>query len=709
MDHRLTRDRDGLPGVVADDLHGALRGVGRWHGRDRPLQCALIAAMGEGALAARLLPSAQLVALDALVHRLDLPARGRRAAKRLDVRTRARLEAYLDGLDRGLAESRGDPGLSLLRLRPRAPELGALIAGFLGASFLGLAEGQERMERSLVELVAAGADPRWLERAFAPHLDGWAPERVAGAAGPAPLGFAAHGLTAAGGSNAWAVDGTRSASGAPLLAADPHLQIDQLPALFYELRVRCGERWWLGASIPGLPGLAVGRNQDVAWSGTFAVADNVDAWIETPESAPPETLRLRRVGLRRRGLPDLRLELLDGPRGTLERPPSPGRPSLSHAWAGAEAPERSIAAYLDLTEARSAAEAERALEGAANFSLHFVLADRHGDVRYVQTGRIPRRGGGWSGLDPAEVGGPRSWSGFHEGRGLPRAPARDGLVASANEARPASDGGVLSTLAQPSYRLDRITQVLAARRDHDRASMAALQLDLLCGRAARLRSILRPALPDGPMARALDAWDGRMSPESEGATAFVRLARAATEALAPQLGGRVFLERLEASELSVWWCAALDRLLADPRTWAGPSAVVEARDRALRGLATRRPPPWGEVQRLSLRHAVLGGLPRALGLDRGPFPLPGSIGTVCQGNVYRVAGGPPMAAGPAYRMVAALDEDALWTTLPGGVSGHPRDADYARWLDEYREGRLHRLAPPSADEATAEPWTAPRD
>ncbi len=157
MDHRLTRDRDGLPGVVADDLLGALRGVGRWHGRDRPLQCALIAAMGEGALAARLLPKGQLVALDALVHRLDLPARGRRAAQRLDVRTRARLEAYLDGLDRGLAESRGDPGLSLLRLRPRAPELGALIAGFLGASFLGLAEGQERMERSLVELVAAGA------------------------------------------------------------------------------------------------------------------------------------------------------------------------------------------------------------------------------------------------------------------------------------------------------------------------------------------------------------------------------------------------------------------------------------------------------------------------------------------------------------------------------------------------------------------------
>jgi penicillin amidase len=703
VDHRLTRDRDGLPGVVADDLLGALRGVGRWHGRDRPLQCALIAAMGEGALAARLLPKGQLVALDALVHRLDLPARGRRAAQRLDVRTRARLEAYLDGLDRGLAESRGDPGLSLLRLRPRAPELGALIAGFLGASFLGLAEGQERMERSLVELVAAGADPRWLERAFAPHLDGWAPERAARAAGPAPLGFAAHGLTGAGGSNAWAVDGTRSASGVPLLAADPHLQIDQLPALFYEVRVRCGARWWLGASIPGLPGLAVGRNQDVAWSGTFAVADNVDAWLETPESAPPESLRLRRARVRRRGLPDLELELLDGPRGTLERPPSAGRPSLAPAWAGAEAPERSIAAYLDLTEARSAAEAERALEGAANFSLHFVLADRHGDVRYVQTGRIPRRSGGWSGLDPAEVDGPRAWCGFHEGRGLPRAPAQDGLVASANEARPAPDGGVLSTLAQPSYRLDRITEVLSARRDHDLASMAALQLDLVCGRAARLRAPLRAALPDGPLARALDAWDGRMSPESTGATAFVLLARAATEALAPQLGGRVFLERLEASELSVWCCAALDRLLADPRTWAGPSAVVEARDRALRALARCRPSPWGEVQQLSLRHAVLGGLPRALGLDRGPFPLAGSIGTVCQGNVYRVAGGPAMAAGPAYRMVAPLDEDALWTTLPGGISGHPRDPDYVRWLDEYREGRLHRLVPPSADEATAEP------
>ncbi len=691
----ITYDAEGTPGIWAEDAAGAYRGIGYLHGKHRPLQALLLAAVARGRLAELVLGRDELVRLDALVHRLDLPRRAAAEAPRLPGRTAHFLDAYLRGFGEGLADGGMPFELRLLGARVPPPDRESVLAGLMLGAFLGLAEGQERMERALIDALAAGAEPGLLAEMFAPSF---AAADVRGLPRRSPLGFSAHGLPlGVGGSNAWAVAPPRSHSGASLFACDPHLQIDQLPGLLFELRARVGDDLWLGATIPGLPGLAVGRTRSLAWGGTFAVADNVDFAIEELHEGrlrrgaeARAAVVTRQVEVRRRGRAPLALQFFDSERGTLERDELADGRALAVRWSGAHAPGEALAAYLELPLAKSAAEADAVLRHAHTFSLYFVLADRH-EVRCRQAGRVPKRSAGWSGLGPAPAAEAR-WLGFVDDEAMPRQISREGFVASANDARQGPDGGVLATLAQPPYRQQRILELLAARPRHDVDSLQAIQLDVVSLQARRLVPRLLSLLPDGAVRAALAGWDLSCDPASVGAHAFALVYRAALSSLAPELGGEWLASMLAESELSVWWCAAFDRVLAAPR----PDRDARLRQ-SLAPLATTAPSPWGEVQRFSLRHMVLGGLPGALGFDRGPYALPGQIGTVRQGNVLRQQGR-ELAIGPAYRFVCDLAADDAFSSLPGGIDGSRLARSYDRWLAPWLQGQYHRLRPPADSE-----------
>ncbi len=697
---KLSYDPSGTPAVWAPSVAQAYLGIGYLHAKHRPVQTLLLSAAGRGRLAELLVSRDQLVAIDTLVQRLDLVRRAQAQAEQLRGDAATWCDAYLEGVACGLAQAGQPWELRLLFARLPLPDRVSLLSGLMLSAYLGLAEGQERMEQALVELLRAGARPELLASMFAPHLDGWQPQRLASLRMPQPL--TPSPLAVCSGSNAWAAAPERTTGGASILCGDPHLHVGQLPALFFEVRVRLPDGYWLGATIPGLPGIAVGRSAKVAWSGTFGVADNVDWTIE--EIRDGRSLRpdgtaavvVREAVVRRRGRKALRLQLIETDRGARCAPADVGNADVPVSrWAGAQKAAAALAAHMELPLAKSAKEAERILSGAGVFSLHFVLADKH-EVRYCQAGRIPRRTAGWSGLYPVFGSQDALWRGYYEGETLPRAPAALGVVASANEARPAADGVALATLAQPDYRLRRIEEVLNQRPLHDVRSMQALQQDRLSLQAQRLLPHLSRALLAGPLADALGQWDFCYDTDSVGAHAFELAYRAALHGLGEHLGGEVFLHLLANSELGTWWCAAFDRLLASEESWRGELGASLCR--ALRQASGVEPRPWGEVQQVTLRHLVLGGLPRFFRLDRGPFDLPGSRATVQQGNVYQVQGN-DNATAPAYRFVCDLGAEGAWTTLPGGIDGSCWQSSYDIWLSEWRAGHYHYLRPPDEEEA----------
>jgi penicillin amidase len=678
---RFDYDANGTPGArVPDDL-SLFTALGELHGRHRPLQSLILNAAGTGRLAEHLLPRAEVVRLDAIAHRLDLPGRGAREASALDLWAADRIDAYLAGMERGIGSVKRPIELAALATSLPRPDRASTISGFLLSAYLGLAEGQERMERALIDAVTYGADPRLLERMFSPHLSGWDPTLRPKRPG---IGFAAHGMYAATGSNAWAVDGSRTASGKPLLAGDPHLMVNQLPSIFFEVRLATDDNYWLGASVPGLPGMAICRTKHIAWSGTFGVADNVDHFVETE---PDPSFSIRRAKIGRRFLPALEIDFVESARGVLEAIPD-RQCALSSAWSGAIGAGEAMHAYLRLMFATSVREAVHVLEQAHTLSLHFVISDR-AHVVYRQNGRIPRRTAGWSGLYPVPAKDERRWNGALTGASLPVSGPEHGAVLSANEARLSPDGSVLSTLAQPPYRLARIRTLLDASDHHDLATFRSMQLDLFSLQADLLAPKLIAALPPGPLRTILSDWNCRFTCESRGASAFHLAYRHARASLAPELGGSWFLHMLESSELPVWWSHAIDRLLFTPSTWEGERGARLSQ--ALAGIAHVRPPPLGETQSVTHRNMILGGL--GFGFDRGPHPLPGSMGTICQASLMSV-GGAEIVVAPAYRFLTDMSEDAIYSTLAGGIDGSRASITYDRWIEDHHAGRHHRSEPP---------------
>ena len=700
---RISVDLNGTPGILAETTVEAYWGLGWVHGYYRPMQTLLIATAARGEMSRRLVATDELEHMDALIHRHGIVEAGHKGVDQIPEPVSTWLDAYLLGVAAGLRKASLPWEYRLLATKIPPPDRASTVSSILVSGFLGLAQSQERMERALIESVRQGADTNLLQQMFDPYLNGWRPSRYQALQLPDGVGGPSKLLFPAGGSNAWAVDGRWTNSGKPMLAGDPHLQISQIPGLFIETRAQVGREYWLGATIPGLPGFALGRNRDLAWAGTFGVADNVDFFIEDIKDgkvrAPQEAWAepsCRRVVLKRRFKRDLDLAFWDTPSGTLEGELEIEGVRLSSKWSSSLRPWEAIASFMTLPTCKTSEEAERCLENAHSLSLHFVTADTSDDVRFFHLGMLPERE--HSGLYPVEAWKePGPWTGRRYGSALPRFKPKDGLFASANEARQFADGKVLSTLPQAPYRKERIEALLRSRRDHGFDSMRSIQLDIYSLQAERLASRFLTWLPNGPLRSVLETWDYRYDAESRGAHAFEIAYQAARKGLGRSLGGDWFDEMLRTTEIGSWWLHPLDQILCGEDFDSSPWA--EATLRAVTEVHSETPSPWGEVQQLEMPNPLLNFLPSWTGFARGPFPFEGGRATPRQAQLIP-AGDHASALGPAYRMITDLAEACIWTSLPGGIDGNPLKSSSSKWLQEWLDGSYHRLSPPAIDEAT---------
>lgn len=645
---KIVYDTSGTPGILAQNVCDAYAGLGMLHARHRGLQATLLHCAARGLLSQTFVALKPLRQLDQLVRRLELMDKARADEHKLERSAGDWLDAYVQTFNETLKIHR--PGeLRWLGISPPPIDRATILASLMLSAYLGLAEGQERMEIALVEALQAGADVNLLEKMFEPFLLGWDPNRLRRVhfVWSRPLASALSG-----GSNAWAISAQRSASGAPMLCADPHLQINQLPALFFEVRVCVADDYWLGASIPGLPGMALGRNRHVAWSGTFGCADNVDLVLDHVDR----------------------------------------QTRLSARWAGTECVADSLTAHLRLPLARSVAEAQQILRNARTFSLHFVLADRSGTIGSRYCGTIPNREEGESGLYPIDSA--KVWKDYLSADSLPEQVGGDFIV-SANDPLTTATGKTLTTLAQPTYRRDRILSLLKARPFHDRKSAQQIQFDLVSNQALRLLPKFLPFLQEGLATHRLRLWNGDYGGDEGLHVYFEALYRAAVRGLGESLGGSWFAKKTRDTEILTWWCAAIDRVLFEL-----PTLQATQRKNIQQALAAVH---LESVEVLKGRtytqnHLLFGELGnRFAGLSTRSV-LRGSIATVHQGNFVSSAHG-TIAVGPAYRMICDLGSDDLWTTIPGGIDGDITSSSYRCWMSDWESGRYHCLRPPeTADE-----------
>ena len=294
------------------------------------------------------------------------------------------------------------------------------------------------------------------------------------------------------GSNNWALGGGRTASGAPLVANDPHLPF-RLPGTWYQALLRAPGYAVAGMTLPGVPGVVIGRNADLAWALTNVMLDDHDLYFEDMETAADGSRRVRRgdgwraVEVRREtiaiaGGGSEELELLSTDRGPLlPADAARGLPPRSLAWTLYETDGADpMAAFLALGRAATLDAVRAGIGGYVGPAQNLVVGQRDGGLLWTILGRLPVRRGGDGWLPSPGWQARYGWDGLLPAADNPeiRDPADGLLVTANNRIAPADDPRGIQADYDSDHRARRIRQRLTARAGWTVADMAGVQTDV---------------------------------------------------------------------------------------------------------------------------------------------------------------------------------------------------------------------------------------
>lgn len=707
-------DAWGVPHVQAASPRDAWFVQGYLHARERFFQMELSRRAASGRLAELL--GEKVVAVDARFRRWGLPEAVGRQRQMLPPEAEKALAAYAAGVNAAILRLpawRLAPECLLLGCQPEPWQVeDTLGVGLLLQYTLTWAAGEE-LQR-LEELRAFGGERAvnlwgWSEEQAAAWLPPELPPRPSKApAEPPPPVFSGVG------SNNWAVSPSRSVTGMPLLANDPHVGVAN-PATWYEIHLQAPGLALAGVSVPGAPGVLIGHNLQVAWGLTMVMLDDQDLFrLTLNEQGTHELfggrwlpLVMQKQSLKVRGEGQPREVVL---KRSIHGPVVREENGQAYALAWTALQARSpVECFLRLASAASVYEGMEAFATCESPAMNLLLADRHGNIAWQVTGRIPKRGKG-AGKLPAPGDDPAwAWQGFEPYERNPRVVnPPEGFLATANHdpfAEGDASGEPFPGEFAPPHRVRTIKKALAAQEKWDVEGFLKLQTDVKNPQALELLAALRPFLAElpHPEARELLQWDGEMGGESREALLWANFLRA----LVRQVG----LDEAQGAGLSrsPFTGEVLLRLLAgavDPRWWddvTTPAAEgpAEAIRKALEeAAALSRGKTWGQEHQLLFAHP-LGGVP-LLGkfFNVGPVGV-GGAAPCLNATAYRgQARDFSVVSLPSMRFVADLRSwDNSRLVLPLGQSGHPLSSHARDQLPLWLAGKAHAM--PFTEEALA--------
>jgi len=710
------RTPDGVARLWADDHDSLAYGLGAVHAHDRRVQMVMARIIGQGRICELLADSEETLAVDIFMRGMAFGREADREVKVLSPETRRFAEAYVAGVNFVFESEHRPLELILVRHHPEPWTVADTMLTIKLMSYLGLAQSQQDMEKLIIQSLHGGVDPESLRRLLTPHLDDLEDETIDLIRNlahldpliPPELRFF-PGAPKVAASNNWAVAGSSTASGHPIQCNDPHLECNRLPAIWYESEMHTPDGYQVGITMPGVPGLVMGRTPSLSLGFTYGFMDMVDFFIEDcrsgscRRSSGTKDLRTRSETVRRKKHPDVEITLRETDLGVLEADPFSPELSdglyLARAWSGHQT---GCAASLDairrVPELRTVTEAQKCLREVA-ISCNWVLADRDGNIGYQQSGLLPNRN--HSGIFPVPA-----WNDdlvWRESVPADRLHSitnpKNGVIATANNELNAPEGPPAINLPMGSYRVDRILALLTASDDHDIQSMKAIQNDVFSLQAQLLMEIWRPLLPDSIAGRLLAGWDCSYDVESRGATLF--------EAVYHELLARIFGENLFGSEV---WQALVDEtailadyyhlfdavLFDDDAFWwgePGRNAVLrEVFDDVLSEVNHFNLMPWGKRRKVDMTNIFFDGRPpRFLGFDHGPMALPGCRATVVQGGLF-TAHGRTTTFAPSWRFITDIATDTVHTALAGGPSGRRFSKWYTTDVERWIRGEYKTMA-----------------
>lgn len=525
------------------------------------------------------------------------------------------------------------------------------------------------------------------------------------------------------GSNNWAVSGLKSETGKPILANDMHLGLN-IPGIWYQMhQVVEGNLNVTGVVLPGQPFVIVGHNDSIAWGMTNVMVDDMDFYVETLNDDSTAFLfnqEWRALGVKKetikvKGEPDIGKEIKYTHRGPIiNRFKEFEEPVVSMRWIGNEWSNEILTVYK-LNRANNWDDFREAVSTFIAVSQNVVYADIKGNIGIQTCAGIPIRKGNIYGFYPGETD-EFDWSGIVPFNELPYEynPAR-GYVSSANNKTVADDYPYpVSYWFSPPNRIERIREMLEEKDVLTVSDFQRMHTDTRSKLAEKILGHFVPYIEavhnwneiEKEALRLLKAWDYNLTLTSPEATIFELLYRKTIENIVRDdlddelfglfMGSKIMTENLLLNIISnpgsLW--SDIKRTdeteqLDDIVRLSFGETITELSSLFGSDITGWQ---WGKLNSITLKHPMgsVGWLNKVFGLNRGPYPVPGSFHTVCPynypfGNPYQVN------HGASQRHIYDLNEwDNSITVIPTGTSGIPSSPYYCDQTSLYVAGKYHR-------------------
>jgi len=516
------------------------------------------------------------------------------------------------------------------------------------------------------------------------------------------------------GSNAWALSASRSETGFPLLANDPHIAFSS-PSVWYEAHLSCPDYDVYGYFLPLVPFPVIGQTEDAAWTVTMSEVDDMDLYVEKLHPTNPELYSFEGVWLRFdrdkeiikiKGQKDIEMSI----RSTIHGPLLEGNSyevqgkKVAVKWSYHHLENNALETFYQLPFVKTPQEFGKALSYAASPGLNMIWASKKGDIVQWVMGKIPRRKEEASSdhlLDGES--GKDEYDGYLSIEENPHQinPA-SGQIVTTNY-RPDGDHD-LNGFWQPSDRQERVTSFLSSKEHWSVEEMKELQNDATSVSGDFIIPILLSSLDQrNPLEKEifefLSTWDKKAEVDSVGATIFhvwnqfnfveILSGKLSAEEMKAMAKNNTwhFYKKMMKDESSPWWRGNRKLVLQ-----AGLKKATTFLKNEIGGNPKKW--TWGKIHTLTFEHPLGKVALLAPFFNLGPYPVSGATSVVNNMAHSRFGENFAVLLGPSTRRVIDLGHPQKFDTIiPTGNSGNIFSPHYADQVKLFLSGKFRHYDP----------------
>lgn len=724
----VTADQLAVPNISADNRYDAFRSLGFLHARDRLFQMELMRRNSAGRLAE--LFGQVAVAHDRKQRGYQFSKAAEQAVADLPDEQRRVLKAYVAGVNAYIDQAKVlPPEFLLLRHKPEPwCEQDSMLV-VLG--MFQVLNGQEQDERmvsvmekalpaELVHFLTPDTDP------FAGPLLGGGPRRFSDAVpvkafaalddANRQIAFnAVDADSVVAGSNQWAVGASKAADGRAMIANDMHLGLG-VPNIWYRAELHYQTSHLFGVTLPGVPAVIAGGNDQVAWGFTNVTGDFLDLIrLEINPDNPQQYLTPRgwlpfqqyREVIRVKDGENVEFELRETIWGPVSEQALLGQ-AVAVKWLALERFALDLG-LLAMDGAQNVEQAMAVMNRSGAPPQNVVLADSQGHIAWTYMGRFPHRQGFDGLVSRSWAAGELGWQGYIPADDLPRVtdPAQ-GFIVTANNRTVGSDYPyVIGHNWALGYRAYRVAELLRSGDKLDERDLLAIQLDTRAAvydfyRDLALVELSEQAEQDAELQEiesALQAWDGQMAKDSVGAVFLQEFRQnlavevfgkivAACQTVEPQFQYawremetplRLLLTQRPAGVLSAHYRDDWRQLLMDTLRRTAQALHARYPEKSLTQMT------WGKVHAVSVQHPFGNLSPLLAKLLNMPVFAADGCASVCVKVMAQNHGASErMVLSPAH------PEAALFH-MPAGQSGHFLSPHYRDQQNLWQQGEASAM------------------